>query len=81
MYSGSADVAFYHKYLPLPDDQLDVSFNVGVTIMLTEFQPWIAQLDFAPDVVGVTRATDVRVRLPMAWNTKARSPPGQRSSG
>ena len=64
MYAGPADVTFFHKYRPLPPDQLDVYFNVGVDITFSDFQPPLAQLVFGPDVIGVEDATHVRVRLP-----------------
>lgn len=64
MYAGPADVTFFHKYLPLPPDRLDVYYNFGVDITLSDFQPQLAQLVFDAGLVGVEDATHVRVRLP-----------------
>lgn len=63
MYTGPADVAFFHHERPVPD-QLDVYFNVGVDITLSEYQPKIELLTFEAGLVGVVNATHVRVCLP-----------------
>jgi hypothetical protein len=64
MYAGPADVTFFHHDRPLPPNQLDVYFNVGVDITFSDFQPCLAQLTFDPSLFGVEDATHVRVRLP-----------------
>lgn len=64
MYAGPADVTFFHRYQPLPPEQLDVYYYVALEIRLTKLAPDRAQLQLAPGLIGVEDATHVRVRLP-----------------
>ena len=59
----AADVAFFHKYQPLPPEQLDVYFHVAIEVCLSDFQPHMAQLVFGSGLLGAENATHVWVRL------------------
>ncbi len=64
MYIGPADVAFFHKYLPLPPERLDAYFHVAIEIRFRELVPDLVQLEVEPGLIGACGASHVRVRLP-----------------